>query len=87
MTAAAGTQGNRFLASAKRLIGSQEGILLLLLVLLIIGVGLYNPRFVTERNLTDVFNANAYIAVAAIGISMVIITGNIDISVAPLSAC
>jgi len=81
MTAATGAQGNRYLANAKRLFGSQEGILLLMLMLLIIGVGLYNPRFVTERNLTDIFNANAYIAVAAIGISMVIITGNIDISV------
>jgi rhamnose transport system permease protein len=81
MTAASGAQGNRYLNNAKRLFGSQEGILLLLLMLIIIGVGIYNPRFVAERNLTDVFNANAYIAVAAIGISMVIITGNIDISV------
>jgi ribose/xylose/arabinose/galactoside ABC-type transport system permease subunit len=81
MTAATSVQGNRYLASARRILGSQEGILLLLLVVLIVGVGLYNPRFLNERNLTDVFNNNAYIAVAAIGISMVIITGNIDISV------
>lgn len=81
MTAATGLSSNRYWANAKRLIGSQEGILALLLIVLIIGVGLYNPRFVTERNLTDIINANAYIAVAAIGISMVIITGNIDISV------
>jgi len=81
MTAASGAQSNRYLNNAKLLFGSQEGILLLLLMLIIIGVGIYNPRFVAERNLTDVFNANAYIAVAAIGIAMVIITGNIDISV------
>ena len=81
MTAATGVQSNRYWANAKRLFGSQEGILALLLMLLIIGVGLYNPRFLNERNLTDVINANAFIAVAAIGISMVIITGNIDISV------
>jgi ribose/xylose/arabinose/galactoside ABC-type transport system permease subunit len=81
MTAATGVQSNRYWANAKRLFGSQEGILALLLLVLIIGVGLYNPRFVTERNLTDILNGNAYIAVAAIGISMVIITGNIDISV------
>jgi ribose/xylose/arabinose/galactoside ABC-type transport system permease subunit len=80
-TAAAGAQGNRLAANARRLFGTQEGILLLLLLLLIVGVGLYNPRFLNERNLTDIFNANAYIAVAAIGISMIIITGNIDISV------
>lgn len=80
MTAATGVQSNRYLDGARRVFGSQEGILLLILVVLIIGVGLYNPRFLNERNLTDVFNANAYVAVAAIGISMIIITGNIDIS-------
>ncbi len=81
MTAATSAQGNRFIGGLRRVIGTQEGILALLLIALIIGVGLYNPRFLNERNLTDVFNANAYVAVAAIGISMIIITGNIDISV------
>ena len=81
MTAASSAQGNRFVGGLRRVIGTQEGILALLLIALIIGVGLYNPRFLNERNLTDVFNANAYVAVAAIGISMIIITGNIDISV------
>ena len=82
MTAATGTpQGNRWVDGARKIFGSQEGILLLILIALIIGVGLYNPRFLNERNLTDIINANAYIAVAAIGISMIIITGNIDISV------
>ncbi len=80
MTAAANARSNRYLEGVRRVLGSQEGILLLILVVLIIGVGLYNPRFLNERNLTDVFNANAYVAVAAIGISMIIITGNIDIS-------
>ena len=37
MTAAAGVQGNRALTAARRLIGSQEGILLILLIALIIG--------------------------------------------------
>ena len=80
-TAASTAQGNRWVSGARHVLGSQEGILALILIVLIIGVGLYNPRFLSERNLTDIFNANAYIAVAAIGISMIIITGNIDISV------
>ena len=45
------------------------------------GVGLYNNQFLKPNNLSDLFNVNAYIAVAAIGMSMIIITGNIDISV------
>ena len=81
MTATSSAQGNRLIGGLRRVVGTQEGILAVLLIALIIGVGLYNPRFLNERNLTDVFNANAYVAVAAIGISMIIITGNIDISV------
>ena len=65
-------------------LGTQEGILLVLVVLLMVAVGIINPRFLAETNLKDVFAANAYIAVAAIGMSMVIITGNIDISVGAL---
>lgn len=60
---------------------TQEAILALILVALIIVVGMANPRFVAERNMLDVFQGNAYIAVAAIGMTMVIISGNIDISV------
>jgi rhamnose transport system permease protein len=65
----------------RRILGTQEGVLLLLLVLLVVVVGAINPRFVNERNVLDVLNANAFIAVAAIGMSMIIVTGNIDISV------
>jgi ribose/xylose/arabinose/galactoside ABC-type transport system permease subunit len=75
------SQGNRLLGSARRLLGTQEGLLLILLVALFVGVGLYNNKFLTWNNVSDLFNVNAYIAVAAIGASMIIITGNIDISV------
>lgn len=67
-----------------RLIGSQEGVLLLAIVTLFVVVGTVNPRFVAERNLQSILLGNAYIAVAAIGMSMVIISGNIDISVGSL---
>ncbi len=63
---------------------SQELVLLLAIVALFVVVGAMNPRFVAERNLQSIFLGNAYIAVAAIGMSMVIISGNIDISVGSL---
>jgi len=66
------------------LMANQESAILLALVLLLVAVGLSNPRFLAERNLLDILQGNAYIAVAAIGMSMVIITGNIDISVGSL---
>jgi rhamnose transport system permease protein len=63
---------------------SQELVLALAIVVLMVVVGIINPRFVAERNLQSIFLGNAYIAVAAIGMSMVIISGNIDISVGSL---
>jgi len=67
--------------SLRSLLLSQEAILALTLLALIILVGLANPRFVAPNNMANVFSGEAYIAIAAIGMSMVIISGNIDISV------
>jgi len=63
---------------------SQELVLAFAIIALMVVVGVINPRFVAERNLQSIFLGNAYIAVAAIGMSMVIISGNIDISVGSL---
>jgi len=78
------TAGSNPMAVLKRMLGTQEAVLLLALVGLFIVVGAINPRFVADRNLQSIFLGNAYIAVAAIGMSMVIISGNIDISVGSL---
>ena len=43
-----------------------------------------NPRFLGANNLNTIISGNAYIAVAAIGMSMIIITGHIDVSVGAL---
>jgi len=69
---------------ALRLFASQEALLAFAIIGIAILVGLYNPRFLATRNLTDIVLGNAYIAVAAIGMSMVIVSGNIDISVGSL---
>jgi ribose/xylose/arabinose/galactoside ABC-type transport system permease subunit len=72
------------LAGLRRLFGSQEAVLLGVIVLLFLVVGGINPRFLAERNLESILLGNAYVAVAAIGMSMVIVSGNIDISVGSL---
>ncbi|MBA3869001.1 MAG: ABC transporter permease [Chloroflexota bacterium] len=72
------------LRSLRQLITSQEGILLLVIVVLMVGVGLAYPNFRAQKNLSDIFQSNAYLAVAAIGMSIVIISGNIDISIGAL---
>ena len=63
---------------------SQEWLLALAIVALLVVVGLINPRYVAVRNLQSILLGNAYVAIAAIGMSMVIISGNIDISAAAL---
>ena len=67
-----------------KLFGNQESVILFGLLLLIFVIGIANPRFLNERNISDILQGNAYIAVAALGMTMVIVTGNIDISVGSL---
>lgn len=77
-----GQPGKHF--EVQYMLGNQEIVLILGIVALLVIVGITNPRFLAERNLLDVLQGNAYIAVAAIGMSVVIVTGNIDISVGSL---
>jgi ribose/xylose/arabinose/galactoside ABC-type transport system permease subunit len=62
----------------------QEIVVFLAILALLIFVGSVNARFLSENNLISIFSGNAYIAVAAIGMSLVIITGHIDVSVGSL---
>lgn len=66
------------------MLGSQESVLFLALVVLIAWVGSQNSQFLATRSMVNLFGGNAYIAIAALGMTMVIITGNIDISVGSL---
>lgn len=70
-----------WLKNLRLLVSGQEGALTLSLALLVIVVGTANPRFLAQQNISDILLNSSYIAVAAIGMSAVIISGNIDISV------
>ncbi len=69
------------LRTLRNLILSQEGILLIVIIVVMAVVGTNKPRFFAPNNLLDIFQSEAYIAVAAVGMSILIISGNIDISV------
>ena len=84
MTAVAAVTHAPARGSLLRRFATQEALLALAIIALAVVVGLINPRFLAARNLSDILLGNAYIAVAAIGMSMVIISGNIDISVGAL---
>jgi ribose/xylose/arabinose/galactoside ABC-type transport system permease subunit len=52
-----------------------EFILLGAIAALFIVVGAVNPMFMSGANVTSIYAGNAYIAIAAIGMSMLIICG------------
>lgn len=60
---------------------SQEFVLLVAIIVLGAIAGIVNPRYLGPQNVMSILQGNAYIAVAAIGMSMIIISGNIDISI------
>lgn len=62
----------------------QEIVVALSIVALFVVVGAINHRFLSDTNINSIFAGNAYIAIAAIGMSMVIISGHIDVSVGAL---
>jgi ribose/xylose/arabinose/galactoside ABC-type transport system permease subunit len=84
VTAAVVSSATRARTGGLRRFASQEALLAMAVVGLSVVVGFINPRFLAYRNLADLLLGNAYIAIAAIGMSMVIISGNIDISVGSL---
>ena len=81
-TAAPAPRGGR-IARLRAAYGQELVVLGSILALMAIS-GAVNSRFLSDTNLTSVFSGNAYVAVAAIGMSMVIIAGHIDVSVGSL---
>jgi ribose/xylose/arabinose/galactoside ABC-type transport system permease subunit len=62
----------------------QPFILVGAITTLFIVVGTINPMFLSGGNLASIFAGNAYIAIAALGMSLVIICRHIDVSVGAL---
>lgn len=63
---------------------NQEIVLVIVILALSLVAGAINPQFWLSNNVRDTLSNISYIAVAAIGMTMVIISGNIDISVGAL---
>src|SRR5258708_39776802 len=62
-------------------LNQQETVLVLAFIIVFAGVTLLNPRFAQPGNLVDILYNSSHVAVAAVGITMVIFCGHIDISV------
>ena len=67
-----------------RVFHSNEAALLISLVALIGFFALASDTFLTQRNVTNVLGQSAYAMIAGIGLAMVVISGEIDVSVGSL---
>lgn len=71
----------------KRLLASQEISIFIVLVLMIVGLHIARPGvFLTPNNVANVTRAFSWIAIAAFGQTIVIITGGIDLSAGSVMA-
>jgi rhamnose transport system permease protein len=66
----------------------QESVLVLAFMLVLGGVTIMNRGFIAPTNLIDILYNSSYIGVAAVGMTMIILCGHIDISIgAALGLC
>lgn len=72
-----GARLGSFLSSQKALVG---------LLVLVVGIGLADPDFLTVNNLMNVLRQTSVNAIIAVGMTMVIITAGIDLSVGSVLA-
>ena len=76
-----GTQSKTFGERLKALLSQPEFILFLVIVFLLVGGGIVNPRTMGIDNLKIMTRDTAILAIAAIGVAFTILTGGIDLSV------
>ncbi|MCY4604792.1 MAG: ribose ABC transporter permease, partial [Gemmatimonadetes bacterium] len=69
-----------------RVLHSEQAGLLLALVLLCVGISLLTPVFVTAVNIKNVLRDASLVAIAGIGMVMIILLGEIDLSVGSTQA-
>ena len=65
----------------KKLTGSREALLAVILVLLFVVITIISPSFLTFKSLTDMLKNNAVTMVMSLGMLCVMLVGGIDISI------
>ena len=65
----------------KKLTGSREALLAVVLIVLFIVITAINPSFLTPKSLMDMLKNNAVTMVMALGMLCVMLVGGIDISI------
>ncbi len=68
-------------AVMKRITGSREGLLAIILILMVVIVTIINPGFLTPSSISNLIKNNAVMMVMALGMLCVMLVGGIDISI------
>lgn len=58
----------------------------MIVLLLVVALSIANPVFLTGENIMDILKANSVLGILAVGMTLIIITGGIDVSVAAVTA-
>src|SRR5688572_25899751 len=82
VAAAAATGRRRFGLN----VGLRDAGTLLGLLAIVVVFGVLSPNFLTERNFLNILQQSSINACVALGMTLVIITGGIDLSVGPTAA-
>ncbi|RFU65183.1 ABC transporter permease [Peribacillus glennii] len=69
----------------KSILQSKEMSIVAIVVLLSITLSFVSPAFLTFENIFDILKGNAVLGILAVGMTLVIITGGIDVSVAAVT--
>jgi len=80
-TREAGQQPSDWTAGLRNFFVSQEGVLVIVLVVAIIGLTISSPNFLTSANLLNQLRLMTEVGLLALPMTFIIITGGIDISV------
>lgn len=70
----------------KKITGSREASLVIVLVILCIIVEILNPTFLSPTNIGQIFRNNALTMIMALGMLCILLTGGIDISITSILA-
>jgi ribose transport system permease protein len=74
------------IAYIKRIINARESAIFLVFLVFCVVLGIISPNFLSMRNITNVVRQFSMITIVAVGMTFVIITGGIDLSVGGIVA-
>lgn len=81
-----GTRRGNPLAAVRRLVASQEGILLLIVAVIWLSLANRSPVFWTQRNIGVLLSQVSMVTITAIGMTLLIVAREVDLSVGSMQA-